>query len=321
MHVLSLAHGVINLEQLSPEYGAERRRLNVRKVRGIRYRGGNHDFVIDRGGLVVFPRLVAAQHQHEFPTGTLMSGIEGLDEMFGGGLTRGTSTLFNGPPGTGKSTLALRFAVTAAEEGQPVAVYSFDETLGVLHARAASLNFGLERFIQNGTFRAAQFDPAELSPGEFAFRVQRDVEEGGVRVVVLDSLNGYLQSIGEERFLNLQLHELITFLNQQGVVTMMVVTPQGLLGTMSGPIDVTYLADSVMTFRFFEAEGAVHKAISVIKKRTGNHETTIRELKIDADGIEVGEPLREFRGVLSGVPTLPPKKRRRSPRRQNEKRA
>ena len=320
-HVLSLAHGVISLEQLAPEYGGERRRLNVRKVRGTTYRGGNHDFVIERGGLAVFPRLVAAEHHRHFSTENISCDVDGIDTMLGGGLARGTSTLFSGPPGTGKSTLALKFALAAAQRGEKVAIYTFDESLGILHARAAGLNFGLGEMIENGNVVAVQIDPAELSPGELASRVQRTVETDGVRVILLDSLNGYLQSMGEDRFLNLQLHELLTYLNQQGIVTMLVVTPHGLLGNMQSPIDVTYLADTVITFRFFEAHGAVHKAVSVIKKRTGDHERTIRELTIHPSGISVGPPLKDFRGVLTGTPTLPetPKKRR-ARRRDNEQR-
>jgi len=248
---------------------------------------------------------VAAEHHRGFTTENVSCGVPGIDALLGGGLARGTSTLFSGPPGTGKSTLSLKFAVAAAERGENVAIYTFDETLGILFSRAAGLNFGLEKLTEKGTFRAVQIDPAELSPGELASRVQRDVEEDNVRVVLLDSLNGYLQSMGEERFLNLQLHELLTYLNQQGVATMMVVTPQGLLGNMQAPIDITYLADAVVTFRFFEARGAVHKAISVIKKRVGKHETTIRAFEIDPSGISVGEPLRDFRGVLTGTPILP----------------
>jgi circadian clock protein KaiC len=319
-HVLSLAHGVIILEQLSPEYGGERRRINVRKIRGIKYRGGHHDFVIERGGVKIFPRLVAAEHHRRFTTENLSCDVPGVDALLGGGIARGTSTLFSGPPGTGKSTLALKFAVAAAERGEKVAVYTFDETLGILFNRAAGLNFGLEELTKKGTFRAVQIDPAELSPGELASRVQRDVEEDGVRLVLLDSLNGYLQSMGEERFLNLQLHELLTYLNQQGVATMMVVTPQGLLGNMQSPVDVTYLADAVVTFRFFEARGEVHKAVSVIKKRVGRHETTIRSLEISSDGISVGEPLRDFRGVLTGTPILPDEKPAPQRRRRREKR-
>jgi circadian clock protein KaiC len=318
-HVLSLAHGVLALEQLAPEYGGERRRLNVRKVRGATYRGGNHDFVIERGGLVVFPRLVASEHHRSFSSENVSCGVSGIDTMLGGGLSRGTSTLFAGPPGTGKSTLALKFALAAAERGEKVALYTFDETLGILSARAAGLNFGLEEMIARGVVTAVQIDPAELSPGELAARIQTAVEQDGVRVVFLDSLNGYLQSMGEDRFLNLQLHELLTYLNQQGIVTMLVVTPHGLLGNMQSPIDVTYLADSVITFRFFEARGAVHKAIAVIKKRTGDHERTIRELHIEPDGIRVGPPLREFRGVLTGTPVLPEKNARRASDREDEK--
>lgn len=308
-HVLSLAHGVLVLEQLSPEYGSQRRRLNVRKIRGTTYRGGNHDFVIEKGGIVVFPRLVAAKHHRPFKTGNLSSGVAGIDAMLGGGLARGTASLFSGPPGTGKSTLALKFALQAASQGEKVALYTFDESFGVLKARAAGLQMGLDAMMESGQVSAVQIDPAELSPGELAARVQRDVEQNGVTVVHLDSLNGYLHSMGDERFLNLQLHELLTYLNQQGIVTMLVVTPAGLLGNMQTPIDVTYLADTVITFRFFEAEGAVHKAISVIKKRTGDHERTIRELTIAPNAIRVGPPLSEFRGVLTGTPVLPEKKR------------
>ena len=317
-HVLSLAHGVIVLEQLSPEYGGERRRVNIRKVRGTTYRGGNHDFVIERGGLTVFPRLVAAEHHRQFSSENVSSGIDGIDTLLGGGLARGTSTLFSGPPGTGKSTLALKFALTAAERGEKVALYTFDETLGVLAARADGLNFRLEAMIENGTVSAVQIDPAELSPGELASRIQIAVERDGVRVVYLDSLNGYLQSMGEDRFLNLQLHELVTYLNQQGVVTILIVTPQGLLGNMQSPVDVTYLADTVLTFRFYEAHGAVHRAIAAIKKRTGNHERTIRELMISSDGITVGPPLADFRGVLTGTPSLAEKPKRRARRRTDE---
>lgn len=317
-HVLSLAHGVIMLEQLSPEYGAERRRLNVRKVRGSTYSGGNHDFVIERGGLEVYPRLIAAEHHRDFAPENITSNVPGLDKLLGGGLGRGTSTLFSGPPGTGKSTLALKFALAAAERGEKVLLYTFDESLGILYARARSLNFPIDKLVKAGTVTAVQIDPAELSPGELAARLQRAITEQNVRVICLDSLNGYLHSMGEERFLNLQLHELLTYLSQQGVVTMVVVTPHGLLGSMQTPIDVTYLADTVITFRFFEAEGAVRRAISVIKKRTGRHEVTIRELKIAAEGIEVGPPLREFRGVLTGTPVLPEPKPKRKKRATQE---
>ncbi|HEX4629753.1 MAG TPA: ATPase domain-containing protein [Chthoniobacterales bacterium] len=322
-HVLSLAHGVLVLQQLAPEYGGARRRLTVQKVRGITYRGGYHDYVIETGGIKIFPRLVAAEHHRNFVNDNLSSGLSNLDELLGGGLQRGTATLFSGPPGSGKSNIALTYAIKAALDGEKVAIYTFDESLPVLFARAAGLDFGLDRLVEKGTVTVTQIDPAELSPGELTTRIRCAVEEEGAKVVYIDSLNGYLHSMGEERFVNLQLHELITYLNQQGVVTMIVVAPSGLMGQITSPIDVTYLADTVLMFRFFEADGAVHKALSVIKKRTGKHEHTIRELFIDKSGIRVGPPLDAFRGVLTGVPMLVDKKqekRRRAPaRRVNEK--
>ena len=301
-HVQSLAHGVITLEQLSPEYGASRRRLLVRKVRGTTFRGGHHDFAIYTGGLQVFPRLVAAEHRHSFKPENVSSNLEGLDALLGGGLSRGTSNLFSGPPGSGKSTLALAYSIAAARRGEKVLIYTFDESINVLHARAQGLNLDLEGFISSGHIRTVQVDPAELSPGEIACQIQTAVETENVRMVYLDSLNGYLHAMGEERWLNLQLHELLTYLNQRGVVTILILSPQGFLGQMQAPIDLTYLADTVLALRFFESKGSVHKAIAVIKKRTGKHESTIRELKIDRSGISVGPPLDKFRGVLTGVP-------------------
>jgi circadian clock protein KaiC len=322
-HVLSLAHGVLNLEQLAPEYGAARRRLNVQKVRGSTYRGGYHDYVIGTGGLKIFPRLVAAEHHRKFVNDCLSSALPGLDQLLGGGLQRGTTSLFSGPPGSGKSNLALTYATNAALNGEKVAIYTFDESLPVLFARAEGLGFGLAELVEKGTVSVTQVDPAELSPGEWTSRIRCAVEEEGAKVVYIDSLNGYLHSMAEERYVNLQLHELITYLNQQGVVTMVVVAPSGTMGQMTSSIDVTYLADTVLMFRFFEADGAVHKALSVIKKRTGHHEQTIRELFIDKAGIRIGPPLDAFRGVLTGVPELVDKKqvkRRRAPaRRVNEK--
>ncbi len=301
-HVQSLAHGVIRLSQLAPEYGAERRRLLVRKVRGTTYRGGFHDFAIQTGGLAVFPRLVAAEHHQKFKEENIASGIKGLDALLGGGLARGTSNLFTGPPGTGKSTLALIYAIAAAQRGEKVLCFTFDESLNVLMERARGLNLGLEKLIEKRLITIVKVDPAELSPGELACRVQKEVEENDVRMVYLDSLNGYIHAMGDERFLNLQLHELLTYLNQQGAVTILVLSPQGILGQMQSPIDLTYLADTVLALRFFEAKGAVHKAISVLKKRTGQHEKSIRELTISADGVVVSPPLAQFRGVLTGVP-------------------
>ncbi len=301
-HVQSLAHGVIHLDQLAPEYGAERRRLLVGKVRGTTYRGGYHDLTIQKGGLAVFPRLVAAEHHQPFKEENIASGIKGLDDVLGGGLARGTSNLFTGPPGTGKSTLALIYAIATARRGEKVVCFTFDESLNVLMERARGLNLGLQELIENGLITIVKVDPAELSPGELACRVQKEVEENKVRMVYLDSLNGYIHAMGDERFLNLQLHELLTYLNQQGVVTILVLSPQGVLGQMQSPIDLTYLADTVLALRFFEARGTVHKAISVLKKRTGAHEKSIRELTISADGVVVSPPLAHFRGVLTGVP-------------------
>lgn len=318
-HVQSLAHGVICLEQLSPEVGAQRRRLLVKKIRGTTYLGGYNDFVIERGGLRIFPRLVAAEHHRKFPNENLSSGVKGLDDLLGGGLSRGTATLLTGPPGSGKSNLALTFAVAAARRGERVSIYTFDESLPILFARARGLGFGLDDLVDKGVMKIVQIDPAELSPGELSCRIQSDVESWNARVVYLDSLNGYLHAMGEQRYVNLHLHELLTFLNQQGVVTMMVVSPHGLTGHMQSILDITYLADTVITLRFFEAGGAVHKALSVIKKRTGPHETTIRELTIEGDGVRVGPALTAFRGVLTGVPVLVKKQPRPKTRRAHGK--
>jgi circadian clock protein KaiC len=279
--------------------------------------------VIETGGLTIFPRLVAADHHRNFVTANLSSGLAGLDALLGGGLARGTTTLFSGPPGSGKSNIALTYATKAARDGEKVAIYTFDESLPVLFARAAGLNFGLDELTDKGMVIVKQIDPAELSPGELTTHIRRAVEEEGVKVVYIDSLNGYLHSMGEERYVNLQLHELVTYLNQQGVVTMIAVAPSGMMGQMTSPIDVTYLADTVVMLRFFEADGGVHKAISVLKKRTGQHEFTIRELFIDGAGMRVGPPLDAFRGVLTGVPVVnekkQPKRRPARGRRANEK--
>jgi circadian clock protein KaiC len=303
-HVQSLAHGIISLEQRALDYGAERRRLLVRKVRGTRYRGGYHDFIIQTGGLAVFPRLLAGEHHRKFAAENVSSGVKGMDALLGGGLGRGTSNLFTGPPGSGKSTLALSYAIASAERKEKVLIFTFDESLNVMFQRASGLNLGLKKFIDNGMIKAVKIHPAEISPGELAVSVQKAVEQDGVRFVCIDSLNGYLHAMGDERSLNLQLHELLTYLNQQGVVTVVVLSPQGFLGQMQSPIDLSYLADTVVALRFFEGDGAVHKAVSVIKKRTGFHEKTIRELTLARSRIEVSPPLKQFRGVLTGVPIV-----------------
>jgi circadian clock protein KaiC len=308
--VLSLAHGVIALQQVAPEYGSERRRLRVVKVRGSKYRGGYHDFTIETGGIKAYPRLIAGEHGREYKHENVPSGLPGLDALLGGGLTRGTSTLLIGPAGVGKSTIALKFLLEAAERGEKSALYSFDETVGTILARADKLGLKLDAFMRKGLIQVQQVDPAEKSAGEFACEVRAAIEQKEVRMLLVDSLNGYLHSMGEERSLSLHLHELFTYLNQQGIVSMMTLAPHGMLAQMRAPIDVTYLADTVLALRYYEAGGAVHKAISAIKKRTGTHEQTIREVTIDYRQIVIGRPLTDFRGIFSGTPQpeRPPRK-------------
>ncbi|HEX6622401.1 MAG TPA: ATPase domain-containing protein [Pyrinomonadaceae bacterium] len=304
LQVQSVAHGVIVMEHLAVEYGAERRRLRVMKVRGSHFRGGYHDFNIKRGGITVFPRLVAAEHHRAFAKGSIASGIKELDALLGGGLDRGTSTLFIGPAGSGKSTLAAQFTAEAAARGERAAVFIFDEILETYVSRAAGIGTDLRTHLDAGTITVKQVDPAELAPGEFAHAVRRSVDEGGARLVVIDSLNGYLNAMPEERFLSIQMHELLSYLNQQGIVTIIIMAQHGFLGSnMATPVDVSYLADGVLMIRYFEAKGEVRRALSVVKKRTGAHESTIRELQITSGGIRVGDPLRKFQGVLTGVPS------------------
>ncbi len=303
LQLRSLAHGVITLEQLAPEYGAERRRMRVVKLRGVKFQGGFHDFVIATGGLDVFPRLVAADSRTAAEHGTASTGIPALDRLLGDGLDRGTSTLLLGPAGSGKSAIATQVAVTAGQRGERVAMYLFDEGLDTFRRRAVGLGADVTPYVNSGHLVLTQVDPAEMSPGEFAERIRASVARDGTSIVVIDSLNGYLNSMPEERFLLAQLHELFTFLRQRGVVTISVVAQHGLLGsTMQTPIDVSYLADNVVVLRFFETHGAVRQAISVLKKRSGPHEKTIRELRMGSSGITLGEPLRDLHGVLTGVP-------------------
>ena len=299
----SLAHGVITLEQLSPEYGSERRRLRAVKVRGVHFRGGFHDFVIETGGVKVFPRLVAADSRSGQEHAAASSGIEPLDRLLGGGLDRGTSTLFIGPAGAGKSALATQFAVAAAGRGERVAMYMFDEGLETFQRRATGLGANIGPYVKNGQLRLTQVDPAELSPGEFTEQIRIAVEQDDVSVVIIDSLNGYLNAMPEERFLQAQLHELFMYLRHKGVLAISIMAQHGLVGPMQAPIDLSYLADNIVLFRFFEAAGRVRQAISVMKKRSGYHERTIRELRLQPGAIVVGEPLQEFHGVLTGVPT------------------
>lgn len=304
LQVESIAHGVLCLASQTPEYGVARRQLSVLKIRGSKFREGSHDLILRHGGLTIFPRLVAGEHHREFAREDFPSGNHELDALLGGGLGRGTSTMFMGPPGTGKSTLALRFAVSAADRGEKALLFIFDETTGTLRNRASQLGFPIEAHERTGLIVAEQVDPAEISPGELVDRIRRAVTEENVRLVVIDSINGYLNAMPAERFLTLQLHELLAYLNQQGIITIMVLAQQGLVGMMQSTVDLTYLADTVVLSRYYEARGEVKQALSVIKKRSGNHERTIREMRIGQDGITLGEPLRELQGVLTGVPVF-----------------
>jgi circadian clock protein KaiC len=308
-HLQSIAHGVIMLEHLANQYGAERRRLRVTKMRGLAFRGGYHDFAIRRGGLDVFPRLVAAEHrQAAFDDRDLPSGNKELDVLLGGGLPAGTSTLLLGPAGTGKSTVATQFAVAAAARGERAAMFLFDENTGTFRSRSRKLGIAVEKGMTDQLITVQQVDPAELSSGEFAAIVQRAAEgsdENGrpAKLIVVDSLNGYLNAMPEEKYLTAQLHELLGYLSQQGVAAVLTVTQSGMIGNMPSPVDTTYLADNVVLFRFFESSGRVRRAISVVKKRNGYHEPTIRELDMGERGILIGQPLEEFHGILTGVPT------------------
>jgi circadian clock protein KaiC len=299
----SIAHGIITLEQWHPAYGSERRRLRVVKYRGVSFTGGYHDFVIRCGGLVIFPRLVAARSRSEVSSASLTSPIAGLDAMLGGGLERGTSTLISGAPGTGKSTIATAFAAAAAQRGENAAMFLFDESISTLRKRMAGVGLKLDELLASGRLALQQVDPAELAPGEFAHLVARQASERRASIVVIDSLNGYLNAMPDERFLNAQLHEMLTFLGQMGTSTILVGVQQGLIGSnMASPVDASYLADTVMILRYFESKGSVRQAVSVLKKRSGYHERTLRELTVDSDGVHVGEPLTGFHGVLTGVP-------------------
>jgi circadian clock protein KaiC len=303
LQMQSIAHGVILLDQLNLEYGTDRRRLRVIKYRGTAFRGGFHDYLIRRGGLEVFPRLVAAEHRRSPDGQKLPSGIEELDGLLGGGVETGTSTLIVGAPGTGKSSLASQFVAAAAERGKRAAMFIFDESLQTLLSRSAGLGADLQKHLNTGRLTIQPIDPAELSPGEFAHAIRKAVEQDRAGVVVIDSLNGYMNAMPDERFLVIQLHELLSYLGQRGVATLIVAAHQGLIGTqMSSPIDATYLADAVILLRYFEAAGEVRQAISVIKKRGGEHERTIREFRLESGRILLGAPLRAFRGVLTGVP-------------------
>jgi circadian clock protein KaiC len=302
--VHSVAHGVIMLEELARDYGAERRRLRVVKYRGRRFRGGWHDFTIETGGVQVYPRLVSSEHYVPFARETVACASEALSSLLGGGVERGSSVLILGPAGTGKSLLTLTFVVGAVARGEKAAMFVFDEELGLLKERAKGLGIDIDALCANDGLVLEQVDAAELTPGEFSERVRCCVETNGARTVVIDSLNGFQAAMPEENALILHMHELLQFLNRQGATTFLTVAQHGLVGDMKSPVDVTYLADTVILLRYFEALGRVRRAISVVKKRTGFHEDTIREYRIDKRGFILGEPLTGFQGVLRGVPTL-----------------
>lgn len=302
MQLQSIAHGVFRLDKVPQSYGATRRQIEILKLRGSSFREGFHDYTIETGGVRIYPRLIANEHESTFPTERVESGIPSLDSMFGGGINRGSSTLLIGPTGVGKSTLAMQFAYAAAKRGDRAIVYAFDEVLRTARERAEDLGLAVGEEIKRGTLSMSQVDPAELSPGEFIWQIKSDVEDNDTRVLVIDSLNGFLNAMTGERDLLLQLHELIAFLNQKGVITFIILTQHGLVGNMHTEIDVSYLADTVVLLRYFEAEGEIRQVISVLKQRVGRHERSLREFKFGEGGLEVGGPLKEFRGVLTGIP-------------------
>jgi len=301
--VHSVAHGVIRLEELAPSYGAERRRVRVVKYRGQKYRGGYHDFTIGNDGIHVFPRLVAAEHRGDYLRQQLSSGIGEMDALLGGGIETGSSSLILGPAGTGKTLIAMIFAAAAVARGEKAALFIFDEELGLLHERMKHLGIDLAALQATGNLWVEQVDAAELSPGEFSHRVRRCVDEGNIKTVVIDSINGYQTAMPEENALILHVHELLLYLNRRGAATFITVAQHGLVGDMQAPVEITYLADRVILLRYFEALGKVRRAISIIKKRTGPHESTIREYRIGETGMTIGKPLDAFQGVLRGVPT------------------
>jgi len=299
----SLVHGVVNLEELALDYGAERRRLRVTKMRGVKFRGGYHDYTIRTGGLEVFPRLIGAEHPQELPKEIVLSGSKELDALLGGGLRRGTSALLVGPAGSGKSSVAVSFVYHAAARGENVCLYAFDESPNSIQERASGLGMNIGPLIASGAIDLQEINPAEMSPGEFSALVCRGVVERNAKIVIIDSLNGYLQAMPQERFLPLEIHQLLSYLNQHGVLTILVMAQHGLVGAVESPVDLSYLSDAVLLLRFFEAQGKIRKAISVVKKRVGAHEDSIRELRLSSQGMQVGAPLTDFQGIMSGIPT------------------
>ncbi len=305
LQLQSVPHGVVELERYTPLYGAARRRLQLVKLRGLAFRDGYHDFSIVTGGIVVYPRLVAAEHRGMVDHESLSSGLDTLDKMLGGGVDRGTSTLIMGPAGAGKSALSTQYAVASADRGEKAAFFIFEESISSLFNRARSLGMPLAEHVEKGLISVHQIDPAQMQPGEFVHRIREEVEKHGVRMIIIDSLNGYMNAVPEERFLLLHLHELLSYLGQRGVATILVFAQHGLLGAaMQSSVDVSYLADCVILLRYFEARGEIRKAISIVKKRSGVHETSIRDYRMDKDGLQIGDTLANFRGVLSGIPSF-----------------
>jgi circadian clock protein KaiC len=299
----SIAHGVVSMQQCTDDYGPERRRMRVVKMRGVKFRGGEHDFNLDTGGISVFPRLVAAEHRSN-PAGDVMkTGTPELDRLLGGGLSRGSNTLFSGPSGVGKTTTALSCVLAALVRGEKASYYLFDEGMGTLLLRAVALGLDIRPYLDNGQLKIFALDPAEVSPGEFAHMVRTAVEDEGVGTIVIDSLNAYLQAMPGSKFLLLQMHELLTYLNQRNVVTILILGQHGLVGEIRTDVDLSYLSDAILLFRYFEARGSLLKAISVVKSRTNDHELMIREFRLGRQGVEVGEALTDFEGVLGGIPT------------------
>jgi circadian clock protein KaiC len=303
LQLQSIAHGVVHLEVINRDYGVNRRRIQICKVRGSSYREGFHDYTIERGGISIYPRLVAAEHKPGFQRKNVPSGMKELDDLFRGGIDTGTSTLLLGPAGCGKSTIALSYAVSAAQRNEKAIIFAFDESINTLLDRARALNMDPDPLIQKGFLELQQIDPAELSPGQFVSRVRRLVDEEKLRVLVIDSMNGLLNAMPNEQFLAMQLHELFSYLGQQGIATILTLAQHGVIGTsMNSPVDVSYLADTVLLFRYFERAGQIRQALSVVKKRSGPHERAIRELIFGEGTVYVGEPLKNFEGILTGVP-------------------
>jgi circadian clock protein KaiC len=302
LQLQSLAHGVIALEQLTPEYGGARRRLRITKIRGVRFQEGNHDYEILHGGLRVYPRLVAAEHETPYEPETMTTGLTEFDMLLGGGILRGTTTLLMGPAGSGKSLIAAQVASAAAGRGEGVAIFLFDEGIGTFFAGTAGIGLDMRPLVETGRVTVKQINLAELTPGQFVHLVRHAVEKVGVGVIVIDSLNGYMHAMPEEQLLTTHLQEMFTYLRQHGVLTLTVMAEHGLIGRTQTALEVSHLADTVILFRYFEAHGVVRRAISVMKRRAGGHEPTIRELTISGSGIRIGDPILEFRGILSGIP-------------------